>query len=86
MGYKDCIGASRNCRANRYYLNHVGYKESNLFNAGHPHAIKYYLNHVGYKVLMEFSMMPIIFMYYLNHVGYKEKIYQFFFLLSLRII
>ena len=40
-------------RANRriawYYLNHVGYKATQVLECGY-YKFQYYLNHVGYKV------------------------------------
>ena len=56
--------------AEKYYLNHVGYKAVLIRIRRNPPGM-YYLNHVGYKVQSVVYCTANGCSYYLNHVGYK---------------
>ena len=62
----------------KYYLNHVGYKE--LMDCLKTHwTTAYYLNHVGYKESQPLMGFENLLSYYLNHVGYKGSYLYFSF-------
>ena len=49
MGYKDIAALANVNLVVKYYLNHVGYKASEIDFLADDFGT-YYLNHVGYKV------------------------------------
>ena len=58
---------------NRFYLNHVGYKEY-VYKKAIKHLTLFYLNHVGYKAEADKEALKQAIQFYLNHVGYKALI------------
>ena len=64
---------SSSSKANKFYLNLVGYKERKTATFRRS-GQKFYLNLVGYKGRKEKTDRTVLLGFYLNLVGYKEKL------------